>query len=131
MCKIGNFPDMSIEDARALARTIISLGVKGIDPILETEKRMLCELREQGADWQAEKPSSPVSGETCYTTSESAFRRGYTQGAMAVLTAANACGPKDFAALEEWADGELMRWRAAFGSETDPGLPPSFKGSTS
>lgn len=56
--------------------------------------------------------------------SEAGFRRGYTQGAAAVLDAVvDSLPPARYATLHEWIHGDLIRWRAS----DEAGFPPSFK----
>lgn len=50
--KIGEYPDMSIRRARALAATIRSLVEKGIDPTDGLHKRLIRELEAQGDKWR-------------------------------------------------------------------------------
>ena len=50
--KIGDFPGTTIEQARALARTVKKLGEAGIDPQEGLHARLIRELTERGTDWR-------------------------------------------------------------------------------
>lgn len=50
--KIGSHPGMTIAEARAIAKTVIALSKKGIDPQDGLHARLIRELREQGEAWR-------------------------------------------------------------------------------
>jgi hypothetical protein len=50
--KIGDYPEMSIKRARALAETIRKLVEKGIDPTDGLHKRLIRELEKEGDKWR-------------------------------------------------------------------------------
>lgn len=50
--KIGDFPEMTIEKARKIARTVINLGARGIDPTKGLHDRLINELDKQGDKWR-------------------------------------------------------------------------------
>lgn len=49
--KIGDYPDMNVYRARGLARTIVELGRRGIDPQAGLHDRLIRELEEKGVSW--------------------------------------------------------------------------------
>lgn len=49
---IGHHPDMSIAEARTLAKTIIALAGKGVDPFGDMDKRIIHELKRDGERWR-------------------------------------------------------------------------------
>jgi hypothetical protein len=50
--KLGNFPDMSVAQARELAKTVRALADMGIDPQEGLHERLIKELREKGTAWR-------------------------------------------------------------------------------
>jgi hypothetical protein len=50
--KIGEVPGTTIEQARALAKTVLALARQGIDPQSGLHERLLRELAEQGPKWR-------------------------------------------------------------------------------
>lgn len=50
--KIGEVPGTTIEQARKLARIVLSLAKQGIDPQSGLHERLLRELAEQGDKWR-------------------------------------------------------------------------------
>lgn len=50
--KIGDHPAMSLERARNVARTVLALADKGIDPQAGLHERLIRELEAQGAKWK-------------------------------------------------------------------------------
>lgn len=50
--KIGEWPDMSIQEARDIAATVRELGLRGIDVQLGLHTRLSQELRRDGLDWR-------------------------------------------------------------------------------
>ncbi len=52
LLKLGDFPDMSLADARKLTNTVRSLAQKGIDPTDGLHKRLMRELLEKGDKWR-------------------------------------------------------------------------------
>jgi hypothetical protein len=50
---LGTWPEMSLEKARAVTRTIMALAKIGIDVSAGLEKRLVRELEEQGTNWRA------------------------------------------------------------------------------
>lgn len=50
--KIGDHPQMKLEEARNLARTVQSLAEKGIDVQAGLHERLIKQLKEQGAKWR-------------------------------------------------------------------------------
>lgn len=52
LLKIGEHPDMSIDEARALAKTIVQLGKQGIDVQEGLHNRLMRELKKEGTNWR-------------------------------------------------------------------------------
>jgi hypothetical protein len=52
LLKIGSYPDMSIDEARELTRTIRYLASQGIDPQVGLHERLIRELKEKGTKWR-------------------------------------------------------------------------------
>lgn len=50
--KLGSHPEMSIKEARELARTVIALAERGIDPAEGLHERLIRELKEKGTKWR-------------------------------------------------------------------------------
>lgn len=50
--KIGDHPAMSLTKARQIARTVLSLADKGIDPQAGLHERLIRELDQQGDKWR-------------------------------------------------------------------------------
>jgi Arm DNA-binding domain len=50
--KIGDVPGTTVDQARKLARTVLSLAKQGIDPQSGLHERLLRELAEQGDKWR-------------------------------------------------------------------------------
>ncbi len=50
--KIGEWPDMSIPEAREIAATVRELGMRGIDVQLGLHTRLSQELKRDGLDWR-------------------------------------------------------------------------------
>lgn len=50
--KIGEWPDMSIDEAREIAATVRELGLRGIDVQLGLHTRLSQELKRDGLDWR-------------------------------------------------------------------------------
>jgi Arm DNA-binding domain len=50
--KIGEVPGTTVEQARKLARTVLSLARQGIDPQSGLHERLLRELTDQGEKWR-------------------------------------------------------------------------------
>jgi Arm DNA-binding domain len=50
--KLGNFPDMSVGEARELARTVRALAEMGIDVQEGLHERLIRELQARGTDWR-------------------------------------------------------------------------------
>jgi Arm DNA-binding domain len=50
--KLGNFPDMSVAEARELANTVRELADMGIDPQEGLHERLIRELKAQGSAWR-------------------------------------------------------------------------------
>lgn len=50
--KIGDWPDMSIPEAREIAGVVRELGTRGIDVQLGLHTRLAQELKRDGLDWQ-------------------------------------------------------------------------------
>ncbi len=50
--KLGDHPDMTIAEARSLARTVRSLADLGIDPTEGLHTRLIRELRDKGTKWR-------------------------------------------------------------------------------
>lgn len=50
---LGSHPEMPIDQARALTKTIVELAHKGIDVEDGLHKRLMRELQEQGTNWRA------------------------------------------------------------------------------
>jgi hypothetical protein len=53
MIMLGSPPEMSLDEARDLTRTIIELARKGIDVADGLHKRLMRELKAQGTAWRA------------------------------------------------------------------------------
>jgi hypothetical protein len=53
--KIGNYPEMSVKQARALANTIHALAERDIDPFKNIMESRIEELLKQGANWRPAK----------------------------------------------------------------------------
>jgi hypothetical protein len=53
MILIGERPEMTLQQARAVTKTIVELGKLGIDVSDGLEKRLVRELQEQGVNWRA------------------------------------------------------------------------------
>jgi hypothetical protein len=51
---LGNFPDMSIEEARELAVVVRELGSRGVDVQAGLHDRLIQELRRDGLNWRPE-----------------------------------------------------------------------------
>lgn len=49
--KIGDYPEMNVYRARGIARTIVELGHRGIDPTAGLHERLIRELEEKGVSW--------------------------------------------------------------------------------
>lgn len=50
--KIGDYPKMSINQARQITDTIHALAAKGIDPVEGLHERLMRELLEKGEKWR-------------------------------------------------------------------------------
>lgn len=50
--KIGDYPEMTIDRARNLTKTILALAEKGIDPMEGLHDRLIRELEEKGTRWR-------------------------------------------------------------------------------
>ncbi len=50
--KLGEHPDMTIAEARAIAKTVKSLAEKGIDVQAGLHDRLIRELKEKGERWR-------------------------------------------------------------------------------
>jgi hypothetical protein len=49
---LGHHPEMTIRDARELAKTVQALAERGIDPQEGLHSRLIRELREKGTRWR-------------------------------------------------------------------------------
>jgi hypothetical protein len=49
---LGHMPDITIAEARELARTVLALAEKGIDPAEGLHARLIRELRAKGTRWR-------------------------------------------------------------------------------
>lgn len=49
---IGHHPDMTVDEARKLARTVRALAEKGIDPQAGLHERLIRELQSKGDKWR-------------------------------------------------------------------------------
>ena len=49
---IGSHPEMTIPEARFLARILRQLGVLGIDPLADLERERIADLLKQGKNWR-------------------------------------------------------------------------------
>jgi hypothetical protein len=65
LLKLGNHPEMTIDQARELRKTVIALGVKGIDPTEGLHERLIRELLAKGThardDLSARRSSRSVA----------------------------------------------------------------------
>lgn len=52
LIKIGDYPDMSIERARKIAKTVIGLGKSGIDIQEALHQKLIRELERDGMKWK-------------------------------------------------------------------------------
>jgi Arm DNA-binding domain len=52
LLKLGHHPDMTIDQARELTKTVIALGGKGIDPTEGLHERLIRELLAKGTRWR-------------------------------------------------------------------------------
>lgn len=50
--KIGDYPDMTVEQARAITKTIRALADMGIDVQAGLHERLIRELKEKGTKWR-------------------------------------------------------------------------------
>jgi hypothetical protein len=50
--KIGQHPKTTIAEARELARTVLALAERGIDPAAGLHERLIRELKEKGEKWR-------------------------------------------------------------------------------
>lgn len=52
--KIGDHPEMSVDEARRVAKTVRGLAEMGIDPQEGLHRRLIRELQEKGTKWRPE-----------------------------------------------------------------------------
>ncbi|NVO13843.1 MAG: DUF4102 domain-containing protein [Rhodoplanes sp.] len=57
--KLGDYPDMSVSEARNLARTVTGLAGMGIDVQDGLHERLVRELKAEGLKWRVGRPRRP------------------------------------------------------------------------